>query len=299
MDVHTGGGGVRSKWTLVDGGGGSKSLFFVDVIYGRPLTADTNDTTLLNNLPFSAFRKDRFVDDQVGGGVCIVINDRTVKAISVPIDKSFNDLDIVCVDVVNTNQPIRIIACYRPPSTDTDKTAVEQMRRIVQCLELLCDVDATVIVLGDFNLPYIDWANPVFIADSDRCSTLFTEFTSLYTLEQLVNEATRFNNKSKVTNAAAVTHVGANVGSILDLVLCNDIFAIQDIGVHVNFSTSDHCTVDFNILCHVLSSDCNYEYRNFNEADWDSINARLNAVDWMLCLQAQHLLVVVMNFTAS
>ena len=29
VDVHTGGGGVRSKWTLVDGGGGVKKPVFL------------------------------------------------------------------------------------------------------------------------------------------------------------------------------------------------------------------------------------------------------------------------------
>jgi len=33
-------------------------------------------------------------------------------------------------------------------------------------------------------------------------------------------------------------------------------------------------------LCHLTSPDHDFEYRNFNEADWDSINACLHQVDW-------------------
>jgi hypothetical protein len=85
----------------------------------------TADSLLLgdNASNYSVFRKDRITDTH-GGGVCLLLDNSTVKTVPVEIDSLFNDLDIVCVDIVSTNIPVRLIAGYRPPSSDTAAEAV-------------------------------------------------------------------------------------------------------------------------------------------------------------------------------
>jgi len=102
------------------------------------------------------------------------------KTVNVLIDQSFSDSDIVCIDIVNSDQPLRIICCYRPPSSDTDLVSVESMNRIIKILEILCETDSTVVLAGDFNLPFIDWSCPFFISDCRHCSTQFNEFVGLF-----------------------------------------------------------------------------------------------------------------------
>jgi len=231
------------------------------------LRNDISNTTVINNRRLSIFRKDRI--NSLGGGVCIITNDNTVKAVNVPIAQSFSDSDIVCIDIVNSDQPLRIICCYRPPSSDTDSVSVESMNRIVKCLEILCDTDSTVVLAGDFNLPFIDWSCPVFISDCRRCSTQFNEFVGLFSLHQFIDEYTRLNQNSNDFS-----------GSILDLVFCNDNFVVQNVCVMAPFSSSDHSSIVFNLLCHISVSDHNVQYRNFNDADWDAIKLFFNNVDW-------------------
>jgi len=229
----------------------------------------TPDSVIVADTNYSVFRKDRLLT--TAGGACIFIKNDSVKAVRVAIPETFKDLEVVAIDIVNSSIPTRIIACYRPPSSDTDSVAISHIKLLINCLESLCDIDATVVIAGDLNLPWVDWSNPVFISDNGRCSTKFTEFINLFAFTQYVKEPTRINiNKDS----------GAVTAKLLDVVLCNDVFAISDVAVEAPFSTSDHCSVGFNIVCHVPSVTHDFEYNNFTSADWDAINAALNDVDW-------------------
>ena len=233
------------------------------------LQPSTPDSVIVANTDFSIFRKDRL--HSIGGGVCILINNSTITAVDVPLLDEFCDLEIVCVDIVNTSIPTRVIACYRPPSTDTDCDAILHMKMFDKCLEFLCDVDSTIVIAGDINLPYVDWSNPILVSDTDRCSTIFTTFTSSYALNQCVSEPTRYNLNSST---------GVTTATLIDLVLCNDNFAVNNVAVEAPFSRSDHCSVVFNIVRQVSPVNHDFSYRNFADADWDSINAALNDIDW-------------------
>ena len=53
------------------------------------------------------------------------------------------------------------ITVYRPPVSDNDPVAILDIKVLIDCLQQLCDIDSAVIVSGDFNLPNINWADPV------------------------------------------------------------------------------------------------------------------------------------------
>jgi len=230
-----------------------------------PATADS--LLLANNAcNYTVFRKDRITDTH-GGGVCLIVNHSAVKCVSVAIDSLFNDLDIICIDIVSTNNPVRLIAGYRPPSSDTAAEALTFTKNFINCLSMLCNVDSSIVLLGDFNFPSIDWTNLQFIIDSNRCSTLFSIFASQFCFEQLVPEPTRITLGGK--------------SSLLDLVLCNDRIIVCDVNVVEPFSTSDHCAVNFKINCPSKSAIMPaHELRSFSDADWVTISGFLNNCDW-------------------
>lgn len=220
---------------------------------------------------FSVFRKDRTYSS--GGGVCILTRDSTITANLVNVPSAFCDIEVVSIDILNGSTPIRLINVYRPPASDTDSSAIADMEHLINCLQSLSDVDSTVIITGDFNLPKIDWSDPVIMPDVDNCSSLFTVFTKQFVFEQLVTEVTR----PSTTKDSA--------GSLIDLVLCNDSFAVNNVSVVAPFSTSDHCAVRFDLCCFstppVFSNyeQCFNKY-NFQRADWSSINNALSLVNW-------------------
>ena len=148
--------------------------------------------------------------------------------------------------------------------------AVEAMKQLLKCLCELCDCNLPVLLVGDFNLPSIDWSSPALISDSDCCSVRFSVFTSRHALDQLVSEPTRGRN-------------------ILDLLLCNEPFLVSTVRTGPPFSTADHSRVEFSI--NLVDSESHPSVPgaksstapkrpDFKRANWELIQHYMNNVDW-------------------
>jgi len=81
-------------------------------------------------------------------------------------------------------------------------------------------------MVGDFNLPLIDWSNKT--APTDDIYSLFLQFCNNFGLTQFVDAPTRDDNG-------------------LDLVLSNDPYIISSVDIAEPFSNSDHCVVNFKL----------------------------------------------------
>ena len=66
----------------------------------------------------------------------------------------------------------------------------------------------------------------------------------------------------------------------MDLVITNDTFAISDLAITSNFSTSDHHSVSFKITTYIPSYNIpSYRY-DLPIADWSALNNHLFNIDW-------------------
>ena len=149
------------------------------------------------------------------------------------------------------------------------------LKLTLECLEDLFEIHASVVLVGDWNFPDIDWAdvegrNHIFPQDSNDdndkdpgCQALFLDFVRRSLLHQFVTSATR-NDK------------------ILDLVLTNDPFVITNVFCDTSLSTSDHNTVCFNVLfgSHEAPYINNRVVFNYKLADWQSLTSALSAINW-------------------
>jgi len=81
--------------------------------------------------------------------------------------------------------PVRVIVGYRPPSSNTASDAIQSTNRFIECLRSLCNVDASIVLVGDFNFPNINWSNLQFAVHNDRCSAGFSMFAKQYCFDQL------------------------------------------------------------------------------------------------------------------
>jgi exonuclease III len=124
---------------------------------------------LVQNSVFTTARLLRSVE-----GVCILINNQTCQGVKVKVPAMFEDLEVLCVDLMEVASPVRLILCYiPPPRPDANvKTQIAQTSHLVKCLKWLCDTDVKVIILGDLNLPGINWSNPILAVDSPSCSSI-------------------------------------------------------------------------------------------------------------------------------
>ena len=144
--------------------------------------------------------------------------------------------------------------------------ATIHLQQFVIAIDSLFTCDASIIFTGDFNFPNIDWSiRDLMSVENSHCSysSIFCDFIQRHSLLQYVTSPTRNNNT-------------------LDLVFCNDHFAIFDLSVTAPFNSSDHNAVTFNVLSgksSVANANVQMKY-NFQKADWPSIHVSLDNIDW-------------------
>jgi hypothetical protein len=104
-------------------------------------------------LLFSVFRADR-PSGRIGGGVCILTSNATVKAIQLYLFLSFSlHLELRVIDITFDKVKLRLFVCYRPPSNNTDVLALQYAKDMCECIEMLIPRGLPVLICGDFNLP--------------------------------------------------------------------------------------------------------------------------------------------------
>jgi len=95
---------------------------------------------------------------------------------------------------------ILLFSVYRRPTFDS--AAVSYMNELLDCLSVYGSVNRTVVIVGDFNLPKIDWDS--YTGPSDIIHQMFLSFVVHLGLTQLIDFKTHETN-------------------ILDLLICNDV----------------------------------------------------------------------------
>ena len=165
---------------------------------------------------YTVFRRDGKINSRSGGGVLIATRDY-IKA--VPHDTSQYNSEFIFVDLLlSDNHKVTLGVFYRPPNNDTKP--LEDLQAALQMLSA-----NELILLGDFNLPEIDWLNTRALRQSN-VYTLFMDIVQDNVLTQLVKEPTRESN-------------------ILDLVLTTSPDSITDLSIGEPFS--DHNSINFSL----------------------------------------------------
>ena len=144
---------------------------------------------------------------------------------------------------------------------------------------ILCiSVNFPISVLGDFNLPHIDWSIPV--SHDGPKHQGFVEFCINNFLTQAI---------------ADPTHCDKN---ILNFLLCNN-FSINslqsyDVGTHLG-SSCDHSSIHFYMKWTVKTSSTNLKQKNFRKANQKAICEELNCIKWEWVLACTGVYVQLMN----
>ena len=97
---------------------------------------------------------------------------------------------------------------------------------------------------------------------------LFIEFVERNAMQQLVTDITRPSPNNPRN------------GSCLDLVVSNDTFAISDLAITSNFSTSDHHSVSFKIATYIPSYNIPSSRYDLPNAVWSALNNHIFNIYW-------------------
>ena len=174
---------------------------------------------------YSIYRSDRA--HRVGGGVSAAVS-KVSHSYRVVVPSQFQSVEVECFEVVTDTAAYRFIVLYRPP--EFNAIGRDYIKQLCDSLRYLCDTQKSVIIVGDLNLPHIDWSANT--APLDSIHSEFLECCEDYGFNQYVHVPTRDFN-------------------ILDLVLSNNPYLVNSVDVVELFSNSDHSMVNFQLVLHV------------------------------------------------
>ena len=168
-------------------------------------------------------------------------------------------VELVCVDIVNKYDNIRVIVLYR--STLLKNKSLDVNNELICAINELSANNRSIILMGDFNLPNFDWISPS--PNYASFAFAFLECFSKNGLTQVVNSSTR--------NMATLDLVFTNVPNLISCPII-----LPPLGA------SDHDIVSFDLILNpIISPDNSHApVRNFMKCNFDSINLGLSEIYW-------------------
>ena len=203
------------------------------------LNSSVTNSMLDPRQQFEIYRCDRQV--RTGGGVCAMIptiyksHEHTFSNDERLLLES-SGCEAVCIDVTINKSKYRFIAVYRPPLSSTDiHVKTTNLKSLIDKLtHPLCNT----IIVGDFNLPKINWSENVYPCDGLH-DVMYDCFSSLGFI-QFVNEPSRISCSGN--------------SNILDLIFCNNSTCVNIDMLDSPICNSDHATIHFSIFAPTTDS---------------------------------------------
>jgi len=150
------------------------------------LTKKVPDSLIISNFPYIIIRSDRL---KKGGGVCLLISHNI--AYSEVSTKKIPNSNILAIDIIDSIslKKYRIVSIYRPTTNKPNK----DFEFFIESLVELCQIDFSIILLGDFNFPNLCWQinNHIHHNSLSIKETMFLNFICSFDLQQLVFFPTR------------------------------------------------------------------------------------------------------------
>jgi hypothetical protein len=180
-----------------------------------------------------------------GGGLLVYVR-HGVKILNIDRNITFHQY---CKFLISH---VTLYLIYRSPNALAQ--SILELEQIVRAAE------RNSILIGDFNLPDIDWS----MGTCSSRSRPFVEAVEDSMMEQLVEFSTQVK------------------GNCLDLVLTNIPERISDISEAGRLGSSDHDMLSITISMDTKASGPRKSALNWKQADWQSMKADLASVDWSI-----------------
>ena len=195
---------------------------------------------------FTFYRCDRI--NRTGGGVLIYVSDE-YTVVPLPLD-SIDGHEFLFCNVNSGTSTFMIGAVYRPPAEKVSPSLCELLDTVGGC-------GKKQFVVGDFNLPRIDWNDHIW-------SPLYDDFMDTILnnrWEQMIRHPTREDN-------------------VLDLFFTNDPNVVESVEILPPI-ISDHCMIlaTLNLSCRSAGHQTKIRY-NYRKADWIKYRETLECFDW-------------------
>ncbi len=221
------------------------------------------------NVPnFIPYRKDR-VNGKLGGGSCVYVN----NALRARCIESFDANDSIAVSIDTEPSPIVLVCVYRTQAL----TWEENLNLINQINDLDIPPGGEMVVIGDFNMPDVDWSTGVV-----RCPVATVD--KRLVVQKLMLDMFYSKNLNWIFNDDIITRRrlvnGVLQESLLDQILVTNVDIVRSTKVVAPLGKSDHVGIVCEIKCsnnlNMLTSTKNV----WTKFKVDDIDALGNEVDW-------------------
>ena len=231
------------------------------------LTNDILDGEI--SLPnFNLFREDRTPKSEWGGSAIYVNKNFKVTRLN-----WFEGTESIALRINSQSFELYIACIYRSTSL---KTIEENDILLTQLANIPTDCDKNVIVVGDINLPNVDWKQGIVIKpenSTDKFLNMQSEFLDLF-----ITKGFSWFVEDQITR---IRKVGNNVQqSTLDQVFCNNDSLINSVEFQAPLGKSDHLG-----LLLELNVTCNLEYISSRRKNWyklkkEFVHSHASNIDW-------------------
>ena len=158
----------------------------------------------------------------------------------------------------------RLYGClYRSPNS-----SAENNEKMLRNLSWARNNYSEVVLIGDFNLPSIDWKTEKC---QGRYESAFIELINSLGFEQIITDFTRFRH-------------GQNP-SLLDLLLVSDANIVQSVNMISPFGKSDHVVIEFSVSTRYNMTNGSKSKFNIRKMDFMKFSEEMSSHDWnnMFC----------------
>jgi hypothetical protein len=212
-----------------------------------------NDEVMLSEISiegFTIYRKDRcnFKEGKAGGVILYIKNEITSYECN-DLNQSESE-SIWCTLKVDNTTSLTVGVCYR-----SQAASEQELKELFRTIETASK--GSVLIMGDFNYPKIDWNT----LECDSTGIRFRDLLLDNYLCQHVTEPTRENN-------------------ILDLVISSDANMVNDLQVLDHLGNSDHNMIVWDLVCSIHLSKSKVPYRQYHKANYEAMREWLSRIEW-------------------
>jgi len=191
-------------------------------------------------------------------GVALYVKESMRTCEIIPKDPC--DDTVWCEIRINNKERLLVGVVYRSPSSTE-----EDNRKLISLInEMACMKHKSLLIMGDFNYPDIDWAT--LTADEGRQAVEFLENCREWFLCQHVMKPTRYRTQQ--------------TANVLDLVFTNEESMINEIKYEEPIGKSDHLCLVWSLKSDVLGSDTAVVKYLFSKGDFQAMRRELAGEPW-------------------
>ena len=208
---------------------------------------------------YNQYRNDR---EDGHGGTILYVKHGIEQRVCKPLNTQGFDNSAWCWIVEKGGKKTLVGSVYRSPNSTNENDKL-LMEKILQADEIAGD--NRMLILGDFNLPHIDWEEKDLRRGARRVEHDMLDTINDCFLYQHVREDTRFMNVQS---------------SLLDLIFTKEEGDIKNIEVEDPLEGSDHGIVTADFVSEWKSRVIQRPRRMYHKGDYIKINEELERINW-------------------